>query len=222
MTFNEFSSALAFSTGIGLIIGVAIGVFTYKKLDSLNKSLFWYLLLMLMVHLSTKIMNAIAVTSVMIFPVYSFIELSFFIYLYNKYLFNKPNKILIGLGCIGLIYIVAEFLQYFVFDTLNLKQFQPYCKIADNFIVIIMALVFYYQKMNSFNEIKWTNFKLNTAVLVYFTINTIIYIPFNFIINETIGVRLYIWTVNVVIIFLFYIYLITLIWKNGRRAIEKS
>jgi len=222
MTFNEVSSALAFSTGIGLIIGVAIGVFTYKKLDSLNKSLFWYLLLMLMVHLSTKIMNAIAVTSVMIFPVYSFIELSFFTYLYNKYLFNKPNKILIGLGCIGLIYIVAEFLQYFVFDTLNLKQFQPYCKIADNFIVIIMALVFYYQKMNSFNETKWTNFKLNTAVLIYFTINTIIYIPFNFIINETIGVRLYIWTVNIVIILLFYSYLTILIWKNGRRVIAKS
>jgi uncharacterized membrane protein len=121
-----------------------------------------------------------------------------------------------------MLYIVVEFFEYFIFGTLDIKQFQPYSKIVDNFIIIVMALVFYYEKMNSFNETKWSNFKLNTAILIYFTINAIVFLPFNFIINENIGVRFYIWTVNVVIILLFYSYLTILIWKNSRRAIGET
>ena len=222
MTFTEISRVLAELCCIVLIIGFGLGWFLYSKIDALHKSIFVYLSLMLSVDIAGRLCEHYLDVNAIMFPIFSFIELSFFIYFYNKCLFKKPNKLLIGLGCVALIYIVAEFLQYFVFNTLDLKQFQPYCKIADNFVIIVMALVFYYQKINSFNETKWANFRLNTAVLIYFTINTVIFIPFNFIINETIGVRLYIWTINVVIILLFYSYLTILIWKNGRRAIAKS
>ena len=222
MTFTEFSWYLGDLCRLVLVVGVFIGIFRYKKLDSLNKSIFCYLLLMLIVDLSTKIITKIAGVSAIMFPFFSFIELSFFIYLYNKHLLRKPSIILISLGGIALIYIVAEFLQYFIFNKLDLKQFQPYCKIADNFVIIIMALVFYYQKINSFNETKWNNFRLNTVVLIYFTINTIVLLPFNFIINENIGVRFYIWTVNVIVVLLFYSYLMALVWNNSRRVIAKS
>jgi len=222
MTFNEFAFYLGIFSAVLLALGVVVGLVVYNKLNALHKSIFVYLVLMLGIDWTSRAFTLIIGTNLVIIPIFSFVELLFFICFYNKYLLDKPNKVLIGSGCIGLIYIVAEFLQYFVFNTLNLKQFQPYCKIADNFVIIIMALVFYYQKMNNFNETKWTNFKLNTAILFYFTINAIIYIPFNFIINETIGVRLYIWIVNVVVVILFYSYLTFLVWKSGRRAIAKS
>ena len=219
MTFADFSLFLAKSSLVVLTVGFSLGIFTYRKLDVLHQNIFVYLGLMLGVDLAGKLCDHYLHVNVIMFPIFSFIELFFYIYLYNKYLFYKPSKIIIGLGCVGLVYIVAEFLQYFVFNTLNIKQFQPYSKIADNFVIILMALVFYYQKMNSFNETKWTNFKLNTVILIYFTINAIVFLPFNFIINETIGVRFYIWTINVVIILLFYIYLTALVWKNGRKKI---
>ncbi|WP_231559611.1 hypothetical protein [Flavobacterium rivuli] len=117
-------------------------------------------------------------------------------------------------------YIITEFFQYFVFNTINVKQFQPYAKITDNFIVIIMALVFYYQKMNSFNETWLTNFKLNTVILLYFTVNAIIFLPFNFIINASGNAKFYIWTINVFFITSFYLYLTILIWKNGSNKLQ--
>jgi len=222
MTFSEFASFLGYVSSIALVTGLVIGFLFYRNLNKLHKSILFYMLLMFGIDATSRAFRYYSHPNVIIIPIFSFIELLSFIYIYNKHLLVKKSKIIIGLGLLGLVYIVAEFLQYFVFNTLDLKQFQPYCKIADNFNIIIMALVFYYQKMNSFNETKWNNFRLNTAVLIYFTINTIIYIPFNFIINETIGVRLYIWVVNIVIVLLFYSYLTVLIWKNGRRAITKS
>ena len=222
MTFSEVSLALASLPRIILIASLITGLFLYKKLDNLHKSILVYLFLMFSVDIVCRIIEKYNHTNIIMLPIFSLVELLYFMHLYNRYLLKKPSKILIGLGSIGIIYICVEFLQYFVFNTLNIKQFQPYSKIVDNFIIIVMALVFYYQKINSFNETKWSNFKLNTAILIYFTINAIVFLPFNFIINENIGVRFYIWTINVIIILLFYSYLTFLVWKNGRRAIAKS
>jgi len=222
MTFSEFSLFLGDLSSIALIIGLVFGIFNYKKLDQLHKSILIYMGLMLAIDTVCRIFKYYKHPNVIILPIFSFVELLSFIYIYNKHLLAKKSKVIIGLGFLGMLYIAIEFFEYFVFGKLDIKQFQPYSKIVDNFIIIIMALVFYYQKMSTFNDTKWNNFKFNTAVLTYFTINAIVFLPFNFIINENIGVRFYIWIVNVIIILLFYSYLTFLIWKNSRRSISKS
>lgn len=215
MTFFHFSKALILGSPITLSIGVCVGLILFKRLNGLHKSILLYLALMLSVDVTSRFMGSSG-NNLIVLPIFSLIELSFFVFFYNKYLLSRPNKILIGIGIAGALFIIAEILQYFVFNTLNVKQFQPYAKVADNFIVIIMALVFFYQKMNSYSETKWDNFKLNIAILVFFTFNTIIFLPFNFLINESSGVKFYVWTGNLIILLLFYIYLTSLIWKNGR------
>jgi hypothetical protein len=222
MTLSEFSRYLGDVSSMALITGLVLGVLFYKKLDRLHKSILVYMVLMLTIDTACRIFEYYNHSNMIVLPIFSLVELLFFVYLYNKYLLKKESKTIIAFGLLGMLYIVVEFFEYFIFGTLDIKQFQPYSKIVDNFIIIVMALVFYYEKMNSFNETKWSNFKLNTAILIYFTINAIVFLPFNFIINENIGVRFYIWTVNVVIILLFYSYLTILIWKNSRRAIGET
>lgn len=190
-------------------------MFFHKKMDNLHKSISCYLFLMLGIDAACKIVPYIIGSNLIVLPIFSFIELLFFIYFYNRHLLPKPNKIMIGLGILGMIYIITEFFKYFIVNTLDVKQFQPYCKIADNFIIIIMALVFYYQKMNIFNETWLINFKLNTVILLYFTVNAIIFLPFNFIINASGNAKFYIWTINIIFILLFYLYLTILVWKSG-------
>ncbi|MXN91086.1 hypothetical protein GR160_07570 [Flavobacterium sp. Sd200] len=153
--------------------------------------------------------------------VYSLIELVFFVYFYSRFMLNKPNKIIIGLGAVAAVYIVAEIVQYFA-NPMYIKQFQPYAKVVDNFVIIIMALAFFYQKMRSFNETRWGNFKLNTVLLIFFTLNTIIFLPFNFLVNDSSGVVFYIWTANGLAISFFYLYLFSLIFKNGKTALAYS
>jgi hypothetical protein len=53
------------------------------------------------------------------------------------------------------------------------------------------------------------------VVLIYFTINTLVFLPFNFLVNESSGVKFYFLTGNVFMTFFFYVYLTSLVWKNG-------
>jgi hypothetical protein len=221
MTFLEFAKYLAFLTPVMLIAGVLIGIYYFRYLDVVKRNIVIYLILMLAVDLAGSTL-APSGNNVIILPVFSFIEMLFFVYLYNKYLLPKPDTFLICLGIAGALYIVVETLSYFVFNTLDIKQFQPYSKVVDNFIIIVTALSFYYQKMKSFKETKWDYFRFNTVILIFFTLNTIIFLPFNFLVNESSGVKFYFWTGNVVMLLLFYSYLISLVSNNGKASKNKA
>jgi hypothetical protein len=218
MLFNEYYKIIfhiADLNPIVLILSFIIGLYTYKRLNDLHKNVLYYLVLMLCVDILGRVLAAIYGANIIVLPLYSLVEMLFFLYFYNKYLFFKPSKIFIFLGIAGTLYIIAEITQYFILETLNLKQYQPYGKVVDNFVIILMTLTFFYQKIDSFNETRWDNFKLNMVVLIYFTINTLVFLPFNFLVNESSGVKFYFLTGNVFMTFFFYVYLTSLVWKNG-------
>lgn len=215
MTFDEFAKALSFLSPATLLVGVIFGFFYNKYLSNVYKSITFYLLLMLCIEVLTKTLGALG-NNLIVLPVFSLIELTFFLYLYNKHLLKKNNKFFIAIGLIGILYIFSEIILYFVLNNVKPKQFQPYSKVVDNFIVILMTLAFFHEKIKNYKEAKWNNFRLNSVILGFFTINLIIFLPFNFLVNESTGLKYYFWLINIVIIVLFYTYLTWSIWKNGR------
>lgn len=218
MDLKLITTILARLSGVVLCIGLLRGLFFYKKMNPLHKSLLFYLALMLFLEIAGFILVEVYNNNLILLHVFSFTEVLFFVYFFNKRLLPKPNSLLIALGVAGAVYIFAEFCNYFIINTINVKEFQPYAKVVDNFIVIIMALFFFYQRANSFCETRWTNFRLNAAILIFFTINAIMFLPFNFFINDESGIQFYIWNINIVVIALFYIYLVSLIWACSIKA----
>ena len=215
MQVIEIAKFLNILSPVTLTVSLVMGVILYSKIDKLHKDLMLYMFLMLSIEICSRILGLWG-NNLIILPLYSFIELSFFVYFYNKYLFTKPNKILIGLGVAGAIYIIAEILLYFVFNTLNVKQFQPYAKVLDNFIIVLLALFFFKEKAINFKESGWGNFRLNTVLLLFFTLTTIIFLPFNFLINAASEVKFYFWMFNVIMLVMFYIFLAVEVWKNSK------
>lgn len=122
-------------------------------------------------------------------------------------MFRKMHLPLLLLGILGVIYISGEILLYYVFKPVTVKEFQPYAKIADNFVVILMALAYIHERMDGFLERDWGNFRLNMAFLVFFTLTSIIFVPFNFLINAHSNVKFYFWACNGTLIILLYLYL---------------
>lgn len=217
MKFDELALYISVMSPIVLTLGVLTCLIMYKRLSITYKQVFFYLSLMLGVDIFSRIVWSLYNVNLIVLPLYSLLELVFFVYFYNKYLFAKPNIIIISLGVLGGIYIIVEMLLYFVFNTLNVKQFQPYCKVIDNFIIIIMALFFFQQKISNFKESGWGNFRLNTVLLLFFTLNTIIFLPFNFLINGTSEVKFYFWIFHSVNLGLFYTLLTFEVLKDGRK-----
>jgi len=217
MNFNDVVNALTFLSPIILLIGITIGVKKYKVLDIIHKSIVCYFVVMLCVDTTGRIIWITTGNNLIVLPIYSLIEILLFLVFYYKCLFRSRHLSIIGLGIAGILYILWELLQY----KSNAKEFQSYSKVVDNFIVITLVLAFFYEKINKFRESKWDNFKLNAVILAYFSINLIFFLPINFLINETSGLKFYFWLVNLIVTILFYIYLTTLIGKNIYSQKEK-
>ncbi|GGB76487.1 hypothetical protein GCM10007424_15620 [Flavobacterium suaedae] len=218
MTFLDFSKKLSEVSPIFLIIGIIVGSIYYRKLDTLHKSIFFYLVLMLLVDFLSRYFGFISNknNNLIILIVYSLVEVIVVSYFYYKFLLKKVHKLLKAICFAAILYIAYEFIYYAFFDT-NVKSFQPYAKVADNFVIILLALSFLQEKIDDFKEQKWDNFRLNIVILVFFTFNTLIFLPINFIVNENSGVKFYFWAGNSILLLLFYSYLIGKIWKNGKQ-----
>lgn len=215
MHFNEILQLLNFLSPTILFIGLCIGCFFYKNLDSVHKWMLFYLLAMILVDFSSRIFRSDG-NNLIILPAFSLIEVLLFIVLYKRYLLKKNHKILTFLALCGIVYIITEIFMNFIIKDVVAKDFQPYAKVVDNFIVIISAFVFFYEKINIFKESKWDYFRLNAVIIVFFSLNMIFFLPFNFLINESSGLKFYFWLGNLIITVLFYSYLTHCIWKNGR------
>lgn len=216
MDLATFSRIFSHLTLLILLTGTIIGFISYKKLSKSYKSITAYLFLMLLIDITAKIVGIYG-SNFILLPIYTIIELCFFVYFYKTFLLRRYNKIFICLGILGSIFIVSETVTYFVLDDIDTKQFQPYAKVVDNFIIILMALAFYLEKISQFKESGWKYFRLNTVILAFFTITILVFLPFNFMINESTGLKHYFWIVNTIAVLLFYVYLVFIIWQNARQ-----
>ncbi len=203
-------------TPLLLILSITIGLSRYRTLDIFHKHLFIYLIMMFIIDVLGRALKFIYGTNQVVLLIYSLTEICFFLLFYKKHLLKKKNLALTILGIFGIIYIVGEIVYYFILNDVNAIDFQPYSKVVDNAVIILLALTFLQEKMSDFRESKWENFRLNLVILVFFTLNTLIFLPFNFLVNESSGVKFYFWTGNVIVTLFFYTFIINEIWRNAK------
>jgi len=212
MTFYQIVDLLTFLSPVVLLMGVVIGCYYYKLLNFIHKSITWYMLAMLCVDLTSRIFRTYD-NNLLILLVYSLMELILFVVFYYYALFKQRHIFTLITSIAGTIYIIWEIS---VFKKIETKNFQSYAKVVDDFIVIMLVLTFFYEKINIYKETKWDNFRLNAVILGFFSINLLFFLPYNFIINKSSGLQFYFWFGIIIITVLFYSYLTHSIWKNGR------
>lgn len=212
MTFYELLKSLnLLSTGISLF-GFLIGLYYYRSLSIVHKGITLYLFGMFLIDVVSRVIGATG-NNFIVLLIYSLLEMAFFTYFYFKYFFDAKHRLVLVLSCIAFLYILWEII---LFEATDLKGFQSYAKVVDDFIIIILVLSFFHEKINIFKESKWNNFGLNATILVFYSINLIFFLPLNFLINESSGLKFYFWFGNTLSLILFYSYLSYSIWKNGR------
>ena len=217
MDLKWLSNTLSDYGTLLLILSLIIGIFFYKNFDRIRRVIVFYVVLMLFTEIVSYYVGMTYGSNHMIFPLYCIVELSFLIYLFKKHLFKKYHIITTALGVLGVLYILYEFIYNFIYHQVSPQEYQPYAKVVDNFVIIIFSLTYLLEKMTTYNESRWDNFSLNIGLLIYFTLSTIFYLPFNFLVNETTGLKFYFWICNNVLICFFYIFLIIEMYKNARK-----
>ena len=200
-----------------LIFCLFIAGLLFKKTDGVRKSFLFYLALMAFTEFISNYVGQTFGSNHMILPIYCLVELSFFFYLFKKYLFKKQHFVATVFGVIGLAYIAFEFIYNFIYHHVSPQEYQPYAKVVDNFVIIIFSLTYLLEKMSTYSESRWDNFSFNIGLLIYFTLSTIFYLPFNFLVNERTGLKFYFWISNVILTYAFYTFLITDMYKNAHK-----
>jgi hypothetical protein len=215
MTFIDFIGAITWLSPITTCIGSIAGFRYFKSLDIVSRGITVYLAVMFIVAIISEIFFILRINNQFILPIYCLIELILFTHFYNKYLLNRRYKPLVALNILAIFYIIWDIVT---FSFTSAEDFQSYAKVFDNFGIILLALTYCYEKLEELNVAKWKNFRLNIIIAIFFTINLIFFLPYNFIINDNAGIQFYFWFGIAITTIIFYIYLTTLIIQDARKV----
>lgn len=194
-----------------LLVGSLLGMFYLKSLNKTSKFVLAYLLMSLTIDVTSRIVLAQFGNNLIFLPFYSALELLIIASVFHQ--LGTKSMLLIPLVSLGLIYIIGEIIYL---DSYNVRSFQSYAKIASSFVLVILALQFFIQKLKTDKEISKDIQQLNVAILVYFALNLILLLPINLLINQIATSIIYIWYAYLGATIVFYSYLGYFIWKNGK------
>lgn len=214
MSFTTFSEIITKASPLVLIIGSSVGLYFFKRLDKVSKLLFFYLIGSLAIDLFSRFLGNLVGNNLVLFFVLTGLELFIFLKLY--YDLTKKKKLVIGLAVFGIIYTITESIYV---NTTNVKLFQPYAKALGPLLIVLMALIFFFELIRD-EENLYKNeddyLVLNSMILCFFALEFLIFLPLNFLINTDVQLAGYVWISNVFFLILFYLYLTYFIWKRGR------
>lgn len=192
-------------------IGVIFGLYNYKKLDKINKLIFVYLLVSLLIDFTARYLGYIKANNLILWPLLSILELFVFSKIYQDY--SKRQNLISFLFGVGALYVIAEIIYV---DTYNITKYQSYSKVVSSIFIVFMVLIYIFDRINEELKSVKSNLYLSIVVLIYFSLNVVLLLPMNFLINEGSDLTLYIWLVYIIVTIMFYSFLNYLIWKSGR------
>jgi hypothetical protein len=163
----------------------------------------------LSIDVLSKIIMILGNSNLWLFNVLSFCEIIIFGYLYLKHF--KGSLLTLVLCVLGLIYIVLEGV---VNNQSDIASFQTYSRIVSSFVIVVMVLNYLFKELKAGSILK--NEVLHFVILSYYSIEFMLLIPFNFLINHDSISIMYIWTIRIILNLILYSYLSLFIWKNGK------
>lgn len=207
---------LTFISPILLIVGIFFCLYYRKHLSGCFR-LFWaYFTIGLITEILSRYFGFYSNLKYNLFliPFYGLSELIIFTSIYYKYLFKRKNKKLLYFTYVLITLIILELTRFrHMFQAYN---FQSYSKVIADIGIVCFGLIYYWDvikgKVRFSSEINI----LNAANLSFFSMNLLLFLFINFLVNENYKLVMIFWTFNLIIISLYYTTLILLIWQNGK------
>ena len=216
MNQGQLWNIVTFISPIILIVGVLLGIFMFKRLKKSNKLLVFYLVFSLTFDILSRYFGYIAQSKYNLFliPVYGFLELGFLSVLYYRYILRSKSKYLLSFIVFMHLLILVEI--FFGKGLFHPESFQSFGKVIADASIILYSIYFYLKIFKGQIPIRSEYAFLNAVVLIYFSINLIIYLAINFLVNAQFKLVVAFWIINLLSVIVFELILISLLWKDGR------
>lgn len=218
MTFVEVSVIVGKVVPYINMIGVLVGIYFLfqSKLNEVFQLLLIYFEISLVFNVSMELAGNYFGNNLILIPLFGFSELLFYTYFFSKSIFSKNKRsrnITLILGGIGLGYIIFEIINS---DPTKPENFQTYARVVDALLVVTYSMIYLYNSLSNDDRLERNIFALVSGLLVYFSLNVILLLPINFMINEASVIKFYFWFAYTILIILFYIFITYILWKSGK------
>lgn len=211
MTFNRFLSIFTIVVPVLLSFGLITGACLYQYLEKKYRYLLLYFSICLLIDVVSRIVGELYNNNLIFIIIFSLLELVFFYVYYRVCFFKQKVNAYTVATVLGSLYMIYEM---FALKDVSPKDFQPYSKVICSFIIIVMSINVLFEKMAQEHQDSKI-IKLNSAFVIYFSLNLIFFLPVNFLINVASSVKFYFWCANLILTVSFYTFLSREIWKNG-------
>lgn len=198
---------------LSIFLAGIISCFFYKKLPNIYKLISLYIwwgacINCLGIYFKNTGYNLFLV------PIYSFIELAIFSYIYIYIFFKKTSFLYKGLIFLAHSLIILDFL--FLYDLFNAKTFDAFNKVVSDVTIILLCLRYYSSILKEETPINKELILLNSVFIGYFSINCLIFLSMNFLVNESRDLVIPFWLLNAFSILSLYMFFIYMIWQHGK------
>lgn len=151
--------------------------------------------------------------------IYSIVEVIFYTFLFQVILFSKVNYYFLILSCLSLAFGLIELISLNFSD---IDGFQSYSRIFSNMIIATFAAYNFILLLKNIDFRVWKHFGLNSIILIYFSIQSIMFLPFNYYLILSDNAFNIVIIINYLTNFAFYILLIYFIYVPVFTEIRKS
>jgi len=207
-------SITVYSARIFLWLAGIVGCSLFPKLKGLYRLITIYLLLAIGIDVVNKFLQLSSGYNLFVLPIYSLIEFFIFSILYILFFLNKSTKWLVLFIIVvhGLIFLDIASLA----NLYNAKTFYAFSKVVADAGIILFCLFYYFKILKGKEKINKEMFTLNSIFIAYYSINIIIFLSINFLVNESKSIVDPFWILNAVSASLLYLSLTYMIWQHGK------
>ncbi len=178
----------------------------YKILKPYQKVIYIYLFISLFVDLISRFWSYAFAQNLEFISIFAIIEVIIFYIFYYKILASNNNLAGNILTILTLAYLC---LDIFLFRTDRLIDYQTYTRSVSSLYIVLSSML-YYKKIYSEYIRDKELLQLNGILLLYYSLNFILYLPINYIINVSVAINISLWIFKVILLLIFYLYL----WKH--------
>lgn len=206
---------LSLLSPIVLVIGLVIGVLHFKKYPKIAKLILGYFFLQLVVELTSRYFGFVnaAKNNLFLFSIVAILDVLFYTSLYYFFILQQKRVWLLGLIATGLTFLIIIMSQK---NSVPLSSFDSYEKVIADACVCLLAVISSFEMVTGKNNIKTGIMRINAAVLLYFSLDILISLTSNFLINAGASFIIYFWLLRLILLLFLYSIFTTTLWHLGR------
>lgn len=193
---------------------VALGLLLIGRLNKTYLLILLYLILSLVTNELTIYFRENAGYNLFLLPVYSFLELLIFSYLYLTVFIKHQQRWLVYFSILMHLLIALDLA--FLTDLFNAETFFAFGKVVSDITIVVFALIYYKNVLEEKQTIEREYLVLNAGFVSYFALNLLIFSSINFLINESLSLVDPFWILNAASTLAFYLFLMYMLWQHGK------